>query len=187
VKVVLDLPVLKKRTLDQQLKIPIQEGSLDFRALEESLDWLEGSFLDITHDKDKLASSGRSDLRRRTRPDRVKLDERPRRCVVGASGPRVRRRPPQGPCGCPARRGRRRQAQDVAVAHGRGDRHRLVVARPRSLEVGGGLIMFGGEEQPGMVDLKVIGSINDRGPARSTARSAASTPRSRTSAWARCC
>src|SRR5688572_12241560 len=42
VKVVLDLPVFGIRTLDQQLKVPIQEGSLDFRALEDSLDWLEG-------------------------------------------------------------------------------------------------------------------------------------------------
>jgi len=40
----------------------------------------------------------------------------------------------------------------------------LSLLAPRSLEVGGGLIMFGGEEQPGMVDLKVTGSINDRGP-----------------------
>ncbi|HEY0191862.1 MAG TPA: hypothetical protein VGC42_12160 [Kofleriaceae bacterium] len=26
------------------------------------------------------------------------------------------------------------------------------------------MIMFGGDDQPGMVDLKVTGSINDRGP-----------------------
>ena len=32
VKVVLDLPVLGHRSLDQDLRIPIQEGSLDYRA-----------------------------------------------------------------------------------------------------------------------------------------------------------
>src|SRR5690606_11334363 len=50
-----DLPVIGKRTLDQQLKIPVQEGSLDFRALDDSLDWLEGAFLDMAHEGDKLA------------------------------------------------------------------------------------------------------------------------------------
>jgi hypothetical protein len=40
----------------------------------------------------------------------------------------------------------------------------LSLLAPRSLEVGSGLIMFGGEDQPGMVDLKVSGSISDRGP-----------------------
>src|SRR6185436_11681099 len=55
VKVVLDLPVLGVRTLDQQLRVPIQEGSLDYRALDDSLDWLEGAFLDIKHDDKKLA------------------------------------------------------------------------------------------------------------------------------------
>ena len=55
IKVRLDLPVLGVRTLDQQLKVPIQEGSIDFRALENSLDWLEGKVLDIAHDGDKLA------------------------------------------------------------------------------------------------------------------------------------
>src|SRR5262249_29432206 len=55
VKVVLDLPVIGDRTLDQELKIPIQDGSLDFRALEDSLDWLEGAFLDLKHEGDKLS------------------------------------------------------------------------------------------------------------------------------------
>ena len=55
VKVVLDLPVIGRRSLDQQLKVPIKEGSLDFRALNDNLDWLEGAFLDIKHDNDKLA------------------------------------------------------------------------------------------------------------------------------------
>jgi hypothetical protein len=53
-KVQLDLPVLGVRTLDQQLRVPIQEGSLDYRALENSLDWLEGTFLDIKHEQERL-------------------------------------------------------------------------------------------------------------------------------------
>ncbi|NVB84003.1 MAG: hypothetical protein HOV81_36850, partial [Kofleriaceae bacterium] len=53
-KVQLDLPVIGVRTLDQQLRIPIQEGSLDYRALDDSLDWLEGTFLDIKHENQRL-------------------------------------------------------------------------------------------------------------------------------------
>src|SRR5436190_17332155 len=37
VKVMLDLPVIGHRSLDQELRVPIQEGSLDYRALEDSL------------------------------------------------------------------------------------------------------------------------------------------------------
>src|ERR1043165_9405324 len=44
VKVQLDLPVIGVRSLDQQLRVPVQEGSLDFRALDDSLDWLAGTF-----------------------------------------------------------------------------------------------------------------------------------------------
>ena len=40
----------------------------------------------------------------------------------------------------------------------------LSLLAPRSLEVGGGVIMFGGDDQPGMVDLKATGAINDKGP-----------------------
>jgi len=40
----------------------------------------------------------------------------------------------------------------------------LSLLAPRSLEVGGGVIMFGGEGEPGMVDLKVTGSISKEGP-----------------------
>ena len=37
----------------------------------------------------------------------------------------------------------------------------LSLVAPRSLDVGNGIIMFGGDDQPGMVDFKVTGSIND--------------------------
>jgi hypothetical protein len=40
----------------------------------------------------------------------------------------------------------------------------LSLLAPRSVEVGGGVVMFGGDDQPGMVDLKVTGAIRDRGP-----------------------
>lgn len=44
----------------------------------------------------------------------------------------------------------------------------LSLLAPRSVEVGAGVIMFGGDDQPGMVDLQVKGAINNRGPGRLT-------------------
>jgi hypothetical protein len=161
VKVVLDLPVIGNRTLDQELKVPIQEGSLDFRALEDSLDWLGGAFLDIKHEGEKLllvwkvpifgssheliswkldhdaqalASFGRV-------PVRSLAD-----FVAGSGRPDDKKRKPLQSLSL--------DAIDIAIS----------LLAPRSVEVGGGVIMFGGDGQPGMVDLEVTGSLHDPGP-----------------------
>jgi hypothetical protein len=161
VKVVLDLPVIGNRTLDQDLKLPIQEGSLDFRALEDSLDWLEGAFLDIKHDGDKLALVWKVPIVGSSHALIAwKLDHE---AEALASFGRV-----------PVR-----SLTDYKIGSGRPDDKKrktlqslsldaidiaLALLAPRSVEVGGGVIMFGGEDQPGMLDLKVTGSIHDRGP-----------------------
>ena len=164
----LDLPVIKKRTLDQQLKIPIKEGSLDFRALEENLNWLEGAFLDITHEKDKLAVKWKVPIFGGGR-DLIawKLDEEAETMATFGRVPvraltDVRRKPRNGDTPSqPVDDGGRKTLQSLSV-----EAIDIVLSllAPRSLEVGGGLIMFGGEEQPGMVDLKVTGSISKDGP-----------------------
>lgn len=168
VKVVLDLPVIGKRTLDQQLKIPIQEGSLDFRALEESLDWLEGAFLDISHEDDRLAiqwkvpivGTGRDLISFQLDDEAATLASFGRVPVRSLSDFRI------GSGGNAKHDDRKRKILqsfsldgiDVAIG----------LLAPRSLEVGNGLIMFGGDDSPGVVDLKVIGGINDRGPGKLT-------------------
>jgi hypothetical protein len=165
VKVVLDLPVIGNRSLDQELRLPIQEGSLDYRALEDSLNWLEGAFLDIKHDDNKLAlvwkvpifGSAHELIAWALDEDAAALaafGRVPVRSlvdfVVGAGRPG----------GKPDERRRQTlqslslDAIDIALS----------LLAPRSVEVGGGLIMFGGDDHPGMVDLKVTGSIHDRGP-----------------------
>jgi len=160
VKVVLDLPVIGNRSLDQELRVPIQEGSLDFRALEDSLDWLEGAFLDIDHDGDKLAVVWKVPIFGSSHElISWKLDHDA--TALAAFG-----RVPV------------RSLTDFIVGSGRPDKKRktlqslsldaidiaLSLLAPHSVEAGGGVIMFGGDDQPGMVDLKVTGSINDRGP-----------------------
>jgi hypothetical protein len=167
IKVVLDLPVIGKRTLDQQLRVPIQEGSLDYRALDEGLDWLEGTFLDIKHENQRLkvqwkvpivgtghdlitwaldneastlASFGRV-------PVRSLADFR-----IG-SGQRSSS-PPPGEKRSGVLRALTIHGIDIALS----------LLAPRHLDIGNGSIMFGGDDQPGMVDLKVTGAIRDRGP-----------------------
>lgn len=170
VKVVLDLPVLGKRTLDQDLKVAIQEGQIDFRALENSLDWLEGRFIDIEADGDRLVLSFRVPIFGSTReliswqldseastvssfgkvPVRSLADFR----AKGGSGG-----------GKPDDKGKRKILQSLAIE---GIDIAIGLLAPRSLEVGNGLIMFGGDDQPGMVDLKVAGGIRDAGPGKLT-------------------
>jgi hypothetical protein len=166
-KVQLDLPVLGLRTLDQQLRVPIQEGSLDFRALDDSLDWLEGAFLDIKHEDDRLkvqwkvpifgtshdlitwpldkeaatlAAFGRVPVRSLT-DAKLGSGSKPNASKNGGGGKILRSFAIDG--------------IDVALS----------LLAPRSLEVnnGNGFIAFGGDDQPGVVDLKVSGAIKDRG------------------------
>lgn len=166
VKVQLDLPVLGGRTLDQQLRVPVQEGSLDYRALEDSLDWLEGQFLDIKEDEKRLrvqwkvpifgsshdliswaldneastlAAFGRV-------PVRSLADFR----VGAGSGPK-----PDDD--------KRKKAKVVQAFSLDAIDVALSLLAPRHLEAGGGMILFGGEDQPGIVDFKVTGALRDKG------------------------
>ncbi|MEJ7604048.1 MAG: hypothetical protein WKG01_39575 [Kofleriaceae bacterium] len=163
VKVVLDLPVLGRRTLDQQLKVPIKEGSLDFRKLNDSLDWLEGAFLDIKHDNDKLAVTWKVPIVGSSR-DLVawKLDQD---AATLASFGRV-------PVRSLADFRLKKSAEPSKPS--KNDKSKLVksmsldaidialsLLAPRSVEAGGGTIMFGGDDQPGMVDMAVRGGIHD--------------------------
>lgn len=164
IKVKLDLPVVGMRSLDQVLKIPIVDGRLDYRALNESLDWLEGTFLDLDVDGDRLAVSFKvpifgasrdliswaldDDAEKMARFGRVPL----RSLVdfhIGSGSP-----------GAPRPDDKKRSSilrsltlANIDVA--------LSMLAPRSLEVGGGTIMFGGDDAPGIVNFQIAGSISD--------------------------
>lgn len=166
-KVQLDLPVIGVRTLDQALRIPIQEGSLDYRALDSSLDWLEGTFLDIKHEGQKLklkwkvpiVGAGHDLMTWVLDQDAATLASFGRvplrsladfRAGSGKVDPTMSERSRKGG----TLRSLTLDKIDVALS----------LLAPRHLDVGGGTIMFGGEDQPGMVDMKVSGAIRDRGP-----------------------
>jgi hypothetical protein len=165
-KVQLDLPVLGVRTLDQQLRVPIQEGSLDFRALEDSLDWLEGTFLDLKYEDQRLKvqwkvpifGAGHDLITWTLDSDAATLasfGRVPVRSLADYRLPSSNKPPTESEVS--RRRGvlKAFTLDKLEVA--------LSLLAPRHLEVGGGTIMFGGEDQPGMVDLKASGAIRDRG------------------------
>jgi hypothetical protein len=165
-KVQLDLPVIGVRTLDQQLRVPIQEGSLDYRALENSLDWLEGTFLDIKHENERLKIQwkvpifgGGHDLITwaldNDASTLASFGRVPVRSLADFRLPGSNKPPTESEVG--RRRGvlKAFTLDKIEVA--------LSLLAPRHLDVGGGTIMFGGEDQPGMVDMKVSGAIRDRG------------------------
>jgi hypothetical protein len=160
----LDLPVIGMRTLNQQLRVPIQEGSLDYRQLENSLDWLEGAVLDLEHEGDRLRVRWKVPIVG-THHDLITwaLDNE---ASTLASFGRVPVRSLAdfhvSAGGAPKPEDKKRKilkaftldAIDVAAS----------LLAPRHLELAGGMILFGGDDQPGMLDLKVSGAIRNRGP-----------------------
>lgn len=163
IRVRLDLPVLGKRSLDQPLKIPIQDGSIDFRALEDSLDWLEGQVLDFKHEDHRLKvrwkvpifGSGHDLITWPLDNDATTLasfGRVPVRSLVDFQLAAGGDRPDDGK--------KRKVLQSFAIE---GIDVALSLLAPKSLEVGGGMILFGGDDQPGLVDLKATGELRDKG------------------------
>jgi hypothetical protein len=157
--------VLGVRTLDQALRVPVQEGSLDFRALEDSLDWLEGAFLDIAHDDDRLKVQWKVPIFGSSH-DLITWQLDQEASTLAAFGRVPVRSLTDFRLGSGSKpsekdkdKGRKilkslsLDAIDIALS----------LLAPRNLEVGTGLIAFGGDDQPGLVDLKVIGAIHDSG------------------------
>ncbi len=166
VKVQLDLPVVGSRTLDQRLQIPIEEGCLNFRALDRSLDWLEGAFLDIGVHDDRLAVrwgvpifgghrdiiSWALDADARTL---AKFDRVPVRSLADFRMAGDRRSAEQVPTKGKGRGVLRALSiDDISIS--------LAMNAPRSVAVGEqGHVLFGGDDAPGLVDLKITGAIGD--------------------------
>jgi hypothetical protein len=165
-KVALDLPVLGNRTLDQKLEVAIGDGSFDFRALDDSLNWLEGQFLDVVHDAraNRLAVTWRVPVFG-PKHDLIVWELDRDASALAAFGRVPVRSLLDFQLGPPPRSDRPERKQrnllesfaidaiDVALS----------LIAPRNLTIGGGTILFGGDDQPGMVDLQLTGAVADRG------------------------
>lgn len=169
-KVVLDLPVIGKRTLDQPVRVRIDDGSFDYRALDDGLNWLEGAFLDLgvgdgrfkvgwsvplfaskeiiswALAPDALALAKLNRIPLRALAD-VRLGGKPAAGAGGGEG----KGDGKGEKGEGKKRLRSMTIADIDVA--------LSMAAPHAVEVGGGTILFGDDERPGIVDLHVGGAL----------------------------
>jgi hypothetical protein len=162
-KVVLDLPVIGKRSLDQKLTIPIKDGSLDYRALDDSLDWLEGAFLDLVHRNGRLVLTWRVPIVGARREimsweldDEAKMlatfDRVPLRSLADFRFPGAADKKDEKP--------EKEKKKGILRSLTLGDlKVSLSMVAPRSVEVGQGAIQFGGDGQPGMVGLQVAGQL----------------------------
>jgi hypothetical protein len=166
VKVVLDLPVVGRRTLDQALKIPIKDGSLDYRALDSSLNWLEGQFVDLVIRDNRLVLTWRvpivgsrreimswdldDDARTLATFDRVPL-----RSLADFRFPQAaQERPDQTPVPQPGKK--KGMVQSLTMS---GLKVNLSMAAPHHVEIGDGAIQFGGDDDPGIVGLQLSGDL----------------------------
>lgn len=159
-KVVLDLPVVGIRTLDQQVKVAIKDGAFDYRALERGLSWLEGQFVDVGIDDGRFVVGWSVPLMATKEIISWALDPEamvvgifnrvPLRCLADFRIPGGGGGKKDG--GKDSRRTLRSLAiSDIAV--------KLSMAAPRHVDVGGGTLLFGGDDAPGIVDLQLGGGL----------------------------
>ena len=161
--VVLDLPVVGKRTLDQTVKVTIENGAFDYRQLVSGLNWLEGAFLDLGLDGDRFRVGWSVPLVGQTK-EIISWALDPQAYALAAFGRIPLRSLADFRMGAPGNGGGRRaetggKSQRLrSLTLGDLDLHLSMVA-PRNLDVGGGTIRFGGDDQPGIVDLRVAGAM----------------------------
>jgi hypothetical protein len=164
IKVVLDLPVLGVRTLDQTVNIEIKDGTFDFKKLDDGLSWLEGTFLDIGIDKGRfrigygaplLGTKEIISFALDTDATTVATFDRiPLRSLADFRIP-GRRAPSPSP---DQEKKDEKPGRLKSLQVGDLDVHLSMVA-PRNLDAFGGTIRFGGDDQPGIVDLLIVGSL----------------------------
>jgi hypothetical protein len=157
---VLDLPVVGIRTLDQQVKVAIKDGAFDYRALESGLSWLEGQFVDVGIDDGRFVVGWSVPLMATKEIISWALD--PEAMVVGIFN-RVPLRcladfriPGGGGGKKDGGRDSRRTLRSLAISD---IAIKLSMAAPRHVDVGGGTLLFGGDDAPGIVDLQLGGGL----------------------------
>jgi hypothetical protein len=165
----LDLPVIGTRTLDQALRIPIKDGSLDFRALDKGLDWLEGAVIDIELEDRRLAVKWGVPVLKNVMPSRevisfmldedaltlARFDRVPLRSLVDFRTGGTKS--DAGKDKDKDKDSKRKWVRSVSM-----DKIQLALSllAPRSFEVGGGAILFGGDDAPGIVDFAIAGALH---------------------------
>lgn len=161
--VALDLPVIGKRTLDQSIKVAIENGTFDYKQLEAGLNWLEGAFLDVGVERNRFQVGWRVPIFGQTTEiiswaldsdatAHAAFGRVPLRALADFRIPSMR----SGGGKAPAKDGDKSRLRSLTL----GDLElQLHMVAPRNLDVGGGTIRFGGDAEPGIVDLRVSGAL----------------------------
>lgn len=176
IKVVLDLPVLGSRTLDQTVKVEIKDGTFDYKKLDDGLSWLEGAFLDIGIDNGRFRIGYGAPLLGTKEIISFALDKD---ASAVAAFDRIPLRsladfrfPGRRPGSNPPDKDKEKRGRLRSLSVGDLDVHLSMVA-PRNLDAFGGTIRFGGDDAPGIVDLLIVGSLVQPGSGVIGARASA--------------
>jgi hypothetical protein len=160
IRVELDLPVLGVRRLDQTLRIPIKDGSLDFRALDKGLDWLEGAVLDIGLDGRRLAVKWGVPIIAPAAKDICwwELDSDAQAQAAFGRVPLRALADIRFPDDDKPRQRSTKKSILRSFTIGKIEAALSLVA-PRRLDVAGGTILLGGDDAPGIVDLNLTDTL----------------------------
>lgn len=163
-KVVLDLPVVGTRTLDQQVRVQIKDGAFDYRALESGLSWLEGQFVDVDVADGRFRIGWSVPLMATKEIISWALDPAalviatfnrvPLRCLADFRIPGAGGKGGKKDAG--KKDDRRTTLRSLAISD---INVRLSMAAPRHVDALGGAILFGGDDAPGIVDLQLAGGL----------------------------
>ncbi len=164
IAVVLDLPVIGHRTLDQAIKLTVEDGAFNFEKLASGLSWLEGQFLDIGIEGGRFRMAWGvplfgtneivsfaldSDASAMAERDRIPLRSLFDYRMAGGNGG-----------GDGGKNGKSSDKQGRLKSLTIGDIDvKLSLVAPHNVEVAGGTVRFGGDDAPGIVDLTVHGAM----------------------------
>lgn len=166
----IDLPVISSRKATHALRIPIRDGSFDFKQVTEQLQGIEGRLLEFERVGDRLVLGWGLPLMSTRELVSWQLDDEamtmavfdrlPLRCLID-----WRRRPSAGD------RSRKKGLVGLKALALRRIALAVAMTAPARLDIGEALIQLGDEASPGLFDVKVGGDIihSGGGPASPTA------------------
>lgn len=163
-KVVLDLPVIGTRTLNQQVRVQIKDGAFDYRALDDGLSWLEGAFLDFDVNDGRFVVGWSVPLMATKEIISWMLDPAAQTIATFNRIPLRSLFDFRTPGGKKKDGGQGRGRSTLKSLSISKIDIKLSMAAPRRVEFGRGAILFGGDDAPGIVDLELSGALSGLPP-----------------------
>jgi hypothetical protein len=157
----IDLPVISSRKATHSLRIPIRDGSFDFKQLTDQLQGIEGRLLEFERSGDRLILGWGLPLMSTRELVSWDLDEAamtmavfdrfPLRSLVDYRG--------SGSGGGSGDKGKKKGLVTLKALALRRIALEVAMTAPARLDVGDALIQIGDENAPGLLDVKLAGDI----------------------------